>query len=358
MLVKTKYLVEGCILAKDITGLTTRPLMNKKTILDKKLIEILNAFLIDEVSVEKMLINGLNFVPKEVIDNELEEVEENDSSFIVLYLKAVQFYKRQFSNWQAGSKIEIGKIREIMIPLFNKAMEYPSDLLMLHHYCDKDEYLYHHAVSLGLLCGFIAHKMKFNTADINQIIIAGSLADCGMARISNKILFKKTELTYEENEEIHKHPLYSFQFIQSSPLLKEVMKMAILEHHERMDGSGYPQRKKGEKLSIYSKIIAVADVYHAMTSERIYRKKQSPFKVMERILQDDFGKFDITIVRTLLAGLSNFSIGSRVKLSNGYNAEIIFIDNHSPTRPLVKVLNSNEIINLGQNRNLYIEEIL
>ena len=93
-----------------------------------------------------------------------------------------------------------------------------------------------------------------------------------------------------------------------------------------------------------------------MTSERIYRIKQSPFKVMEMILHDDFGKFDLTIVKTLLAGLTNFSIGSRVKLNNGSIAEIIFVDTNSPTRPLVKMINSHEIINLSKMRDLYIRK--
>lgn len=356
LLVKTKYLVEGCILANDINGLTNRPIMNKKTILDAELLNVLEGFLIEQVSIEKTLINGEKFSPKEII--EVEEGKKEDSSFISSYLKAVQSYKRLFKNWQAGSKIEVVKVREIIIPLFDKVMETPSDILMLHHYCQKEDYLYHHAISLGLLSGFIAHKMKFDMADVYQVTMAGCLADCGMSKISNKILTKEAKLTYEENEEIFKHPLYSYQLVQSSPILKEAVKIAILEHHERINGSGYLLRKKGDAIHIFSKIIAVADVYHAMTSERIYRKKQSPFKVMEMIMQDDFGKFDLTIVKTLLAGLINFSTGSRVKLNNGYIAEIIFIDNNSPTRPLVKVVNSSEIINLSKMRDLYIEEIL
>ena len=358
LLVKTKYLVEGCILAKDINGLTNRPIMNKQTILDAKLLEVLQGFLIEQVSVEKTLIDGSNFVPKEVIDNELDELNEENASFITKYLKAVQEYKHLFTNWQAGSKVEVGKIREMIIPLFEEAIENPSQILMLHHYCNKNEYLYHHAVSLGLLSGYIAYKMNYDIGNVNQVTMAGCLADCGMARIPNKILIKTSELTFEENEEIRKHPLYSYQFIQSSPILKNDVKNAILEHHERIDGSGYPHKKRGENSHIFSKIIAVADVYHAMTSERIYRKKQSPFKVMEMILQDNFGKFDITIVNILLTGITNFSIGSRVRLNNGYHAEIIFIDSNSPTRPLVKVVNSNEIINLSKTRDLYIEEIL
>lgn len=360
LLVKTKYLVKGCILSKDINGLTNRPIMNKKTILDEELLNVLQGFLIEQVSVEKTLIDGSNFVPKEIIDYEHEEgkEKEEEASFVTQYLKAVQMYKNLFTNWQAGSKVDAGEVRKIIIPLFEKAMQHPYQILMLHHYCNKDEYLYHHAISLGLLSGYIAHKMKYDVANVNQIIMGGCLADCGMAKISNRVLIKTTNLTYQENEEIRKHPIYSHQLIQSSVILKDIIKSAILDHHERMDGSGYPSNKKGEMLHIFPKIISVADVYHAMTSERIYRKKQSPFKVMEMIMQDDFGKFDITIVNILLAGITQFSIGSRVKLNNGVFAEIIFVETNSPTRPLVKVINSQELINLSKTRSLYIEEIL
>ena len=202
MLVKTKYLVDGCILAKDINGLTNRPIMNKQTILDAELLNVLEGFLIDEVSVERTLINGETFLPKEIIDYELEEEQKEDSSFISMYLKAVQAYKRLFKNWQAGSKVEVAKVREMIIPLFDKAMESPSDILILHHYCQKEDYLYHHAVSLGLLSGFIAYKMKFDMADVYQVTMAGCLADCGMSKIPNKILTKTSKLSFEENEEM------------------------------------------------------------------------------------------------------------------------------------------------------------
>ncbi|WP_340452308.1 HD-GYP domain-containing protein [Peribacillus butanolivorans] len=146
--------------------------------------------------------------------------------------------------------------------------------------------------------------------------------------------------------------------IKDSSIIKDSVKLAILEHHGRLDGTGYPQTIKTKSMHVFSKIIAVADVFHAMTSERLYRKKQSPFKVMEMILHDDFGKFDLAVVKTLLSELANFSIGSKVKLNNGSIAEIVFIDPSSQTRPLVKVVDNEQIINLGINRELYIEEIL
>ncbi|MBO0998256.1 HD domain-containing protein [Bacillus sp. SD075] len=159
-------------------------------------------------------------------------------------------------------------------------------------------------------------------------------------------------------EEIHAHPIFSYKMIKDSSIIKDLVKIAVLEHHGRLDGTGYPKGVKTKPMNLFSKIIAVADVFHTMTSERTYRRKQSAFKVLERILHDDFGKFDIGVVKTLLSSFANFSIGSMVKLNNGFIAEIIFIDAGSQTRPVIKVMDSEQIINLGINRKLYIEEIL
>lgn len=357
MLVRTHYLIEGCILSKEVGGLSNRPIMYEKTILTKPLIEALQAFLITEVSVEKTLIDGREFLPKEVIDPELQE-RGKSADFTDLYLKSVQTYKRLFKNWQAGSKVEVAMIRLIMIPLMDKALEEPENILMLHHLCNKEEYVYHHAISIGLIGGYIAFKMKCNRADVYQAAIGGCLADCGMAKLPPRVLNKRESLTADDYKEIHAHPIFSYKMIKDSSIIKDSVKEAVLEHHGRLDGTGYPKRLKTKPMNLFSKIIAVADVFHAMTSERVYRKKQSPFKVMEMIFHDDFGKFDIAVVKTLLSSFANFSIGSRVKLNNGFIAEIIFIDGGSQTRPVIKVMDSGQIINLGINRELYIEEIL
>ncbi|MGG0847381.1 hypothetical protein [Peribacillus simplex] len=130
--------------------------MYEKTILTKGLIEALQAFLIHEVSVEKTLIDGKKFLPKEVINPYLGEMEES-SDFMDLYLESVQTYKRLFKNWQAGSKVDVAMIRLILVPLMDKALEEPGNILMLHHYCNKEDYVYHHAISIGLIGGYIEY---------------------------------------------------------------------------------------------------------------------------------------------------------------------------------------------------------
>jgi HD-GYP domain-containing protein (c-di-GMP phosphodiesterase class II) len=305
----------------------------------------------------KTLIHGKRFLPKEVMDPEWDEMEES-LDFTDFYLKSVQTYKRLFKNWQAGSKAEVAMIRFIMTSLMDKDLEEPGNILKLHHYCNKEDYVYHHDISIGLIGGYIAYKMKCNRADVYQAAIGGCLADCGMARLPPRLLSKTASLTADDNEEIHSHPIFSYKMIKDSSIIKDSVKIAVLEHHGRLDGTGYPKRLKTKPMNLFSKIIAVADVFHAMTSERTYRKKQSPFKVLEMILHDDFGKFDIRVVKTLLSSFANFFIGCRVKLNNGFIAQIIFIDAGSETRPVIKVMDSEQIINLGINREFYIEEIL
>ncbi|MFD2443703.1 HD-GYP domain-containing protein [Bacillus sp. CGMCC 1.16607] len=362
MKVRIKELQEGCILTKDVYSWTNRPIITKKTVLTGEMIEVLHAFLIKDVTVEKTLVNGMPFIPAELIEEDNPKIDNKNikvvKGFIDLYLEAVKDYKREFLSWQAGLPIKIGPIREILLPLLDKLEESPSEIFYLHHLSNKEDYLYHHAVTVGLVCGFIGKKLNFPKGDWVQLSLAGCLADCGMAKINPTIINKKTALTASEYEEVKKHPIYSYRLVQEIQVLRQDTKVAILQHHERIDGSGYPLGDQNSKINTFAKIIAVADIFHAMTSERMYKSKQSPFKVLEMILQDSFGKFDMSVVKVLISALMNFSIGGKVKLSDGQTAEIVFIDGQNPTRPLIKLLETDDIIHLEKNRHLFIEEVL
>ncbi|MFB6466512.1 HD-GYP domain-containing protein [Cytobacillus sp. Hz8] len=360
MRVSIAELLEGCILAEDIFSLTNRPIIAKKTVINQELIGILSAFLIPNVAVEKTLIDGQPFIPSEIIEEEIEEMgneqPHNEQTFTDLFLNAVKEFKREFLSWQSGLPVDIIKIRKIMMPLAENLDHYYSELFTLHHLSTMEEYPFQHSISVGLFSAYIGRKLNYKNADIIQLSIAGCLADCGMAKVPEKILFKKSSLTIDEFEEIKQHPYYSFKMVQNSSLLAGGTKLAILQHHERLDGSGYP-RGETNRIHSFAKIIAIADTFHALTSERLYRRKQSPFKVLEMMKQDDFGKFDLTSLKALQSGLLNYSIGSTVKLSNGQVGEIIFVNEQNPTRPMIKLIASDEIIQLEKNRQIFIEEI-
>jgi HD-GYP domain-containing protein (c-di-GMP phosphodiesterase class II) len=358
--VKVSQLQEGCILSEDVLAKSNKPIIQKNTILNSFLLTVLKKFLIEDVYVESVLVNGEPFKPGEVIKNNDKQQEKRveEKEIIPLYLKAVQHYKRVFQTWQSGLPVDIGEIRTIVIPLLDKLIESKNELFSLYRYTTKEDYLYHHAISVGLLAGFIAKNLNYNKGDYYQIALAGVLCDCGMAKIAPKLLTKSSALTPDEYKEIKQHTVYGYKMVQKIPALQEGAKLAVLQHHERNDGSGYPFGMDNKKIHPYSKIVAVADVYHAMISERLYRTKQSPFKALEQLQFDCFGKLSMEIVRVLLDSLTAFNIGTKIKLSNGETAEIIFIHPDNPTRPMVKSLETNRFISLTENRNIHIEEVI
>jgi HD-GYP domain-containing protein (c-di-GMP phosphodiesterase class II) len=357
--VKVNQLQEGCILSEDVLGKSNNPIIPKNTILTPLLLTVLKKFFIEDVYVKSVLANGEPFKPSEIIENnqnqERERVEEENIS---LYLKAVQQYKHIFQTWQSGVPIDIGEVRAVIIPLLDKLLESKGELFSLYRYTTKEDYLYHHAISVGLLAGFIAKNLSYDKGDYYQIAISGVLCDCGMAKIDPRLLTKSSALTSDEYKEIKQHTVYGYKMIQKLPTLQEGAKLAVLQHHERNDGSGYPFGLDEKKIHPYSKIVAVADVYHAMISERLYRAKQSPFKALEQLQADSFGKLSMENVQVLLDNLTAFTIGTKVKLSNGETAEIVFIYPDSPTRPMVKNLETNQFVSLREHRNIHIEEVI
>lgn len=361
MKVKPNQLENGCILSKDIQCASNHVLMKKKTVLSDENIEIIKAFLVEAVDVEATLVNGKPFTPKEVID--IEEIIKDkpatlEKGFMELYLIAVQTYKKLFQKWQSGMKVDILEIRKILLPLLEKLDEHPEEIVSIHHYSTKQEYVFHHAVSVGVLSAYIGRKLNFKKGEEIQLGISGIMADSGMSKISNSILDKKGPLTNEEFEEIKKHPMFSYQMLKDLPGISDGVLLGVLQHHEREDASGYPLGVQSIKLHKFSKVIAVIDVYHAMTSERFYKTKQSPFKVIELIMKDNFGKFDIKVVQKLCSFIADFSIGEKIRLNSGDMGEIVFIEPHAPTRPMIKLDQSNEFIKLVNRTDLFIEDII
>ncbi|MEI5908410.1 HD-GYP domain-containing protein [Bacillus spongiae] len=349
----------GCILAKDVMGLSSYPLLPKSTILTEQHIEVLQAFSIEDVHVESVKIDGTVFYQSPVTKTQVTQMNGKEKlTFIQHYFKVVQEYKKEFISWQSGSAINIAKIRNLFLPLFQDLEKEQHALYFLTHHSSKNEYVYHHGIAVGLLSGMIAKKLKYDQGSCIQVALAGVLSDCGMARVSPAILFKRTPLTAMEFNEIKLHTTNSYQMVKNTPFLKTEAKLAIYQHHERLDGSGYPRAERKDKIHPYSQIIAIADIYHAMTSEKNYRSKQSSFKVLEMIREDSFGKLNSVVVDSAIQLLANLPKGTNVRLSDGQEGEVLFTKKEEMTRPLIQTLKSGQIIDLTKMRDVYIESVI
>ena len=362
MRVHINQLSEGCILSKDVFSISPKPLMRSQTILDQDLLQILRAFLIDEVDVEPYLENGYVFKPDgALLESSLSEKTaeiKQSNDFEGLYIKAVLAFKQLYLDWQSGALVDISKIRNLLIPAAEQGLKEPHEIFKTCNYTKHDDHLYHHSVSAALVSAYLGKSMGFSYGDTIQVAMAGLLCDCGMTKIEQGFLTKKTALTDKEFKEIKQHPVYSYKMLKNIVSLKEAVRLGVLQHHERLDGSGYPLGAKADQLHVFGKIAALAHAYQAMVSERPHRSKQSPFKALELLMQDEFGKFDLTALNELKKGLLKLSSGTNVRLSDGRIAEIVFIEDQYPTRPLVKIEETEEILSLKEQSHLFIEEII
>ncbi|RJS60983.1 HD domain-containing phosphohydrolase [Bacillus sp. PK3_68] len=361
MYVKVEDLREGNVLLDDVMGKTPVPLMAKETTLTSWHIKILKAFLINEVAITEgpsMEMTVEKEVTEEKKDYQAATPSVKQTDFFQNYLQSVEEHNKEFQKWRAGGGIDIVKIREIILPLLERVISNPELLLELINYAEKEKYFSHHAISTGLLSGGMAVQLNYEKGTIVQAALAGTLADCGMAKIDPRILLKEKALTAGERKEIHDHPLASYKMVKDISLLKPETKLAIFQHHERMDGSGYVNGIKGDKLLPVSRIVALADVFHAMTTDRPYRKRQLPFKVLEMFREDFFGQFDLSVVKSLTTLFTKLPAGTVVQLSDGQVATIVFMKQQYPTRPLLQLQKSETILDLEKRRDLYIEKIL
>lgn len=356
-----KHIPYGAKLGEDVHTSLGGLLLPKGTLVFEREMELLEAFLIKDVSVEE------DAAKSDKKDEKAENREEKSAKsagqaavgkkeFEQKFDKAVSSVKNLLHRVQGGENVPVMELREVVSPLLQKVQEQPNILLALSKVSNVDSYIYEHSITVGMLAYVIAKWMKVPEKEWMQVSLAGTLLDIGKTKIDRKILVKPGKLTVEEFDEMKKHTVYGYQIIKSSPGLNEGVALAALQHHEREDGSGYPMGLKGSQLHLYSKIIAVADVYHAMCSERVYQKAVSPYVVVEQLMKDSYGKLDPKIVHTFVEGITQFSSGTVVELSDGSIAKIIFTDRNNPTRPMVEV--NGKIINLADSRHLSIMKVI
>lgn len=218
-----------------------------------------------------------------------------------------------------------------------------------------DDQTFVHSLNVSLICGLICRWLKIQNKETKDIVVAGLLHDIGKTRISRTILQKPGPLTDEEREEINRHTIYGYRILEtanSPPSLR----VGALFHHEREDGLGYPSGLNSSSIPLSAKIISIADVYDAMTSNRPYRGKICPFKVIAQFQHNFYGALDTGILLTFLNRIAECYVGEVVQLSDGRTGQIVLINPSTPSRP--QVWTSDGIVNLKNEPDLEIDTLL
>ena len=208
---------------------------------------------------------------------------------------------------------------------------------LLNNVRSVDEYLYTHSANVAFLNGLMAKWLGMSKTESSALISGGLLHDIGKLKMPDEILNKPGKLTPEEFEVIKKHPVYSYDILLNSGETNPIILTAARNHHEKVNGSGYPDGLVYDDISIPARITAISDVYDAMITRRVYKAPHSPFEILEEFAKGSFINLDMELVKVFLEHMPNELLGKSVLLSNGSIAEIMFIDENNLSHPIVKV---------------------
>jgi len=306
--------------------------------------------ILDEYSIERM--DNLFIADIEIYNMSEFEIEREANSFEQTYASHVSQIKDIFDNLENGNFLRMEEIRSTVSDVITSNISHRDILHTLNGLRNFDEYTYTHSLNVGILAMMLARWSGIPENQTKQICYAGVLHDIGKARIPGSILNKPGILTTEEFNIIKGHSVAGYDILKQNHNISDDIRHGVLMHHERIDGSGYPLGITGDRIHEYSKIIAVADVFDAMVSDRCYKSKESPFNVLEHFETQCLGHLDAKYLKTFIEKISFYLLGEHVHLSDGRLAEVVFVNPRCLNRPIIQV--DGMIIDLAKELNLSI----
>lgn len=247
-----------------------------------------------------------------------------------------------------ASVSELFRSRNTIIELFD----------MLYNMRTITDSVYAHCLNVSLISRMIGRWLKLQPHDLDVLTIAGLLHDIGKLKIPEEILNKPGFLSDEEFALVRQHPKYGYEILKNQPDMDPRIKKTALMHHERCDGSGYPTGLSEDFIENFAMIVAIADVYDAMTAARSYRAPLCPFQVISSFEKEGYQKYYTRYILTFLKQIAVAYQSNRVILSDGRGCNIIMLNQNDLSRPIVQ-LDDNTCIDLSTaSKDLYIKAVL
>ncbi len=200
-----------------------------------------------------------------------------------------------------------------------------------------DEYLLSHSTNVSMLNGLMGKWLDLPDEEIDLLVTCGLLHDIGKTKVSSEILNAPRKLTPEEFEEMKKHSIYSYNIISESSGIPPIVATVARSHHEKMNGTGYPDNLPGELIPLYSRITAISDVYDAMISTRCYKEAASPFTILGQLSSGKFSDLDYKLIGLFLERMPGEMLGKSVLLNNGSIGVVKHIDVNNWNYPIIEV---------------------
>jgi putative nucleotidyltransferase with HDIG domain len=349
--------VPGMIVAADIFTTDNHLIISKGTTLTDKVITRLEFYSIIDLSVYHLTAA----IDNTIEDNSTtyyEKIKKSESfhRFHLAYTNTVNNFKESLDHIATHKdEINLDDLLAEMHRMLNQGDSNIELLNMLHCMRNYDDTTYVHSMNVAIICNIMGKWLNFTPEDLEVITLCGLLHDIGKLMVPYDLITKPGKLTDTEFSTVKAHTIRGYNLIKAKKIDARI-KHAVLMHHERCDGSGYPYGFYNEQIDPFAKLVAIADVYDAMTSARVYRGPLCPFEVISIFETEGYSKYDPTYIMTFLSGIVQTYVNNTVKLSDGQTGNIIMINKMELARPIIRV--ADKYIDLSRNHTLQIVELL
>jgi len=312
-----------------------------KAVYDAKGAMLLNG----QMEIKANYINNLKVlgIPAVYIEDEIiPDIYIEDVIMDETRLKAQTLVRDIFENVQQQPKklsriINTKRISAVVRNIVDDLLDNQNLVVNLSDIRTSDDYTFAHSVNVAVLVVAVGISLKYSRKKLSEIALGALLHDLGKVKIPLSILNKNGTLSDEEFTQVKKHPVFGYEMINAQGLVETASRLTVCQHHERINGKGYPEGLKGEQIHVFARIAAVADVFDAVVADRPYRKAMPTHRALE-ILQSDQDAYDPEMLEHFMAHIAAYPIGSIVGLRSGKVGVVVHNAAGFPWRPRVRVL--------------------
>ncbi|MCH7323016.1 HD-GYP domain-containing protein [Solibacillus sp. MA9] len=334
-LISINVLKEGMVVGRTIWNEAGHPLLHKDVIVTNRIVERLRELKIQYLYIDDMISTGIEIEETVSPSKRIEAVKNMTKAFTDV--------KRAKASQASYVLDQQSKVLGLIVDdILNSIMNSSEVLMVLTDAYLYDEYIYQHSFQVTMYSLAIAKELGYSYEDVRLIGIGALLHDIGKLLIPSEILMKPGKLTDEEYEEMKQHARFGFDILRNLHSVSLLVAHCAFQHHERIDGSGYPRGIVDFEIHPFAKVIAVADVFDALTSNRVYRKKMLPIDAIAIIMEGRAKLFDARVVDAFLRSVVHYANGSIVLLSDGRRGIISKQNIVDVTRPWVRIFEEDD----------------
>ncbi|MNU42652.1 Cyclic di-GMP phosphodiesterase response regulator RpfG [compost metagenome] len=255
-----------------------------------------------------------------------------------LYQEARELQGKFIRHLKAGEPIDITPLAAVAEEMVDTMFTHGDAMLCLARIRAKDAYLMEHSMNVAILLANFGRYLGLERNVLKELTLGGLLHDVGKIMTPDEVLNKPGKLTDEEFGVMRQHVVHSYDILSNTAGITPTMLEVAANHHERLDGTGYPQRLKGDQLSLYTRMSGIVDVYDAVTADRVYKQGMQPTQAFRILLKGINQHFDAELVTKFIKCMGVYPVGTLVQLSNQRLAVVMQRNEQQPLKPMVKVI--------------------